>query len=97
MTLSLLLFPDLILYYLPIIPVAFRQRPALQFQLFIDIGYVPVYLCLFVVVLLAVLCPQFGAVAGNQCASNQVNPALGGTELLPGRLSLWLWDCFFGN
>src|SRR5665647_2427525 len=55
----LLLF-NLIFYYLLIISIIVGQCSGILFKFVINICYMPVYFSLVVVVLLAVLCPQFG-------------------------------------
>src|SRR4030042_442627 len=69
---SFLLLVDLILYLLSVISIVFSQCPGIFFQLVIDIGYMPVYFCLVVIILLTVLSPQLGAVTGNKFPPDQV-------------------------
>src|SRR5665647_431125 len=69
---SLLLLFNLILYYLLIISVVFSQCSGILFKLVINVCYVAVYLSLVVVVLLAVLRAQLGAVSGNKFSTDQV-------------------------
>src|SRR5450759_687644 len=69
---SLLLLFNLILYYLLVLSVVLSQSPGILFKLVINVCYVAVYLSLVVVVFLAVLRPQFGAVPGNKFSADQI-------------------------
>src|ERR1035437_31718 len=69
---SLLLLANIFLYLLPVVSVVFSQCPGIFFQLVIDISYMPVYFCLVVIILLAVLSPELSAVSGNKLSSDQV-------------------------
>jgi hypothetical protein len=66
------LLVDLRLYLLPVISIVLSQGPGILLKLAIYVSYVTVYLGLVVVVLFAVLCPQLGAVTGNQLSSDQI-------------------------
>ena len=63
---------NLILYYLLVLSVVLSQSPGILFKLVINVCYVAVYLSLVVVVFLAVLRPQFGAVPGNKFSADQI-------------------------
>src|ERR1035437_2139699 len=70
--LSLLLLVNLILNLLSVVAVVFSQCPGKHFQFVIDISYMPVYLRLVEVILLAVLRPKLSAISGNQLSSYQI-------------------------
>ena len=70
---SLLLLVNLILNLLPVVSIVFSQCPGIFFQLVINIGYMPFYLSLIVVILIAVLCSKFSAIFGNQFSPDQIN------------------------
>src|ERR1035437_5110677 len=69
---SLLLLVNLILYLLPVVSIVFSKCPGVLFKLIINIGYMPVYLSLVVIVLLTVLRPKLSTISGNQLSSDKI-------------------------
>jgi hypothetical protein len=69
-----------------VILIVFCQCLGVLFKFVINIGYVPIYLSLVVVVFLAVLCPQFGTISGYKFSADQVK--------MPGNLNSCSEDFF---
>jgi len=75
-------------FLLAVVPIVFSQCLGIHFQFVIDIGYMPVYLSLVEVILLAVLRPKLSAITGNQLSSDKIK--------MPGNLNCCPEDLLYG-